>query len=79
MKVLLFLAKGFETMEASVFIDVFGWAKISYGYDVEVVTCGIKETVISAFGIPVKVDVLLSNVRLDEYDALAIPGGFEEY
>ena len=79
MKVLLFLAKGFETMEASVFIDVFGWAKISYGYDVEVVTCGIKETVISAFGILVKVDVLLSNVRLDEYDALAIPGGFEEY
>ena len=35
MKILLFLAKGFETMEASVFVDVFGWAKISYGYDVE--------------------------------------------
>ncbi len=30
MKVLLLLAKGFETMEASVFIDVFGWAKTSY-------------------------------------------------
>ena len=56
MKLLLFLAKGFETMEASVFVDVFGWAKISYGYDVEVVTCGVQETVTSAFGIPVKVD-----------------------
>ena len=79
MKLLLFLAKGFETMEASVFVDVFGWAKISYGYDVEVVTCGVQETVTSAFGIPVKVDVLLSDVCSDEYDALAIPGGFEEY
>ena len=79
MKLLLFLAKGFETLEASVFVDVFGWAKISYGYDVEVVTCGVQETVTSAFGIPVKVDVLLSDVCSDEYDALAIPGGFEEY
>ena len=79
MKVLLFLAKGFETMEASVFIDIFGWAKVSYGYDVEVVTCGVHETVISAFGVPVKVDVLLSDVDSEEYDALAIPGGFEEY
>ena len=79
MKVLLFLAKGFETMEASVFIDVFGWAKVSYRYDVEVVTCGVHETVISAFGVPVKVDVLLSDVDSEEYDALAIPGGFEEY
>jgi len=51
MKVLLLLAKGFETMEASVFIDVFGWAKTSYNYDVEVVTCGVRETVISAFGV----------------------------
>ena len=42
MKLLLFLAKGFETMESSVFVDVFGWAKISYGYDVEVVTCGVQ-------------------------------------
>ena len=26
MNILLFLAKGFETMEASVFVDVMGWA-----------------------------------------------------
>lgn len=79
MKVLLFLAKGFETMEASVFIDVFGWASTSYNYDVEVVTCGVHETVVSAFGVPVKVDVLLNDVNTDEYDAIAVPGGFEEF
>ncbi len=33
----LFLAKDFETMEASVFIDVMGWARNDYHYGVEVV------------------------------------------
>lgn len=79
MKVLLFLAKGFETMEASVFIDVFGWAGTSYGNDVEVVTCGMQKTVVSTFGVPVSVDVLLKDVCADDYDALAVPGGFEEF
>lgn len=78
-KILLFLAKGFETMEASAFIDVIGWAGNDYHYDVEVVTCGFQKTVISAFGIPVTVDVLLQDIRVDEYDALAVPGGFEEF
>ncbi len=36
MKILLFLANGFETMEASVFIDITGWAGI------EVTTCAKK-------------------------------------
>ena len=38
MKILLFLAKGFETMEFSVFVDVMGWARNDYQYDVPVVT-----------------------------------------
>lgn len=79
MKILLFLAKGFETMEASGFIDVIGWARNDYHYDVEVVTCGFQKTVISAFGVPVTVDLLLEDICVDEYDALAIPGGFEEF
>lgn len=79
MKILLFLAKGFETMEASVFIDVMGWARNDYHYDVEVITCGFQKTVISAFGVPVTVDALLQDICVDEYDALAIPGGFEEF
>ncbi len=79
MKVLLFLAKGFETMEASVFVDVMGWAKNDHGCDVSVVTCGMTKTVVSTFGVPVTVDVLLDEVNVDDYDALAVPGGFEEY
>ena len=79
MKVLLFLAKGFETMEASVFVDVMGWAKNDHGCDVSVVTCGMTKTVVSTFGVPVTVDVLLDEVNVDDYDALSVPGGFEEY
>lgn len=79
MKVLLFLAKGFETMEFSVFIDVLGWARNDYGIDIHVETCGFTKTVISTFGVPIIVDKLISEISINDYEALAIPGGFEEY
>lgn len=79
MKLLVFLAKGFETMEFSVFIDVMGWAKTDFGCDVDVVTCGLSKTVVSAFNVPVLVDKTIDEVSVDDYDALAIPGGFEDF
>lgn len=79
MKILLFLAKGFETMEFSVFVDVMGWARNDYGYDVPVVTCGFHKQVMSTFNIPVIVEKTIEQINIDEYDALAIPGGFEEF
>ena len=79
MKTLLFLAKGFETMEFSVFIDVMGWARNDFGCDTPVVTCGFTRQVDSTFHVPVTVDTLIGEIRADDYDALAIPGGFEEY
>ncbi|EMJ5873285.1 TPA: DJ-1/PfpI family protein [Clostridioides difficile] len=79
MKVLVFLAKGFETMEFSVFVDVMGWAHNDYGHDIDVVTCGFKKQVMSTFNIQVLVDKTIEEVCVDDYDALAIPGGFEEF
>jgi len=79
MKTLLFLAKGVETMELSVFVDVLGWARNDYGYDTEVVTCGFTKRVMSTFNIPIGVDKLVYEINVDDYDALAIPGGFEEF
>lgn len=78
-KVLVFLAKGFETMEFSVFIDILGWARVDYGHDLFVETCGFTEKVISAFNVPIIVDKTIEEINVDEYDALAIPGGFEEF
>ncbi|AWH79040.1 DJ-1/PfpI family protein [Clostridioides difficile] len=79
MKILVFLAKGFETMEFSVFVDVVGWARNDYGHDIDVVTCGFKKQVMSTFNIQVLVDKTIEEVCVDDYDALAIPGGFEEF
>lgn len=79
MKILLFCAKGFETMEFSVFIDVIGWARNDYGHDIQVETCGFNKKVVSTFGVPIIVDKVLDEIEIKEYDALAIPGGFEEF
>ena len=79
MKVLVFCAKGFETMEFSVFIDVLGWARNDFGQPVETETCGFTKTVNSTFHVPIIVDKLIDEINVDDYDALAIPGGFENY
>ncbi|MCC0647725.1 DJ-1/PfpI family protein [Clostridioides sp. ZZV15-6598] len=79
MKVLVFLAKGFETMEFSVFVDVMGWARNDYDYEIDVVTGGFKKQVVSTFNVPILVDKTIDEICVDDYDALAIPGGFEEF
>ncbi len=79
MKLLVFLAKGFEMMEFAPFVDVMGWGRNDYGYDIEVVTCGFQKQVMSTFNIPVIVDKTIEEINVAEYVALAIPGGFEEF
>lgn len=66
-------------MEFSVFIDVLGWARNDYGHDIQVETCGFQKEVISTFNVPIIVDKLIEEIEVNDYDALAIPGGFEEY
>jgi protein deglycase len=78
-RVLVFLAKGFETMEFSVFIDVFGWARNDYGHNIFVDTCGFNDKVLSTFNVTVIVDKTIGEINADNYDALAIPGGFGEF
>lgn len=79
MKLLLLCLKAFETMEFSVFIDVMGWARDDFHYNITVYTCGFHETVVSTFGVPIHVDLLIDDIHAQDYDALAIPGGFQEY
>lgn len=79
MNILLLCLHGFETMEFSPFIDVMGWARDDYHCNIHVKTCGFTKTVMSTFGVPIMVDVLLDDICIDDYCALVIPGGFEEY
>ena len=79
MRLLVFLAKGFETIEFSAFIDVMGWAKSDFDCDIETVICGLNSKVVGSFNVSVLVDKTIEEVSADDYDALAIPGGFEEF
>ena len=79
MKVLLMVPKGFEILELSALYDVLAWSDKEFGFDTQVVTCGFQKQVASTFGVPLTVDAIVDEVDLDEYDALAVPGGFEEY
>ncbi len=89
MRVLLLALSGFELLEFSAFADVLGWAKLEGGLDIEYETAGFSREVRSTFGVPSTVDRVLwrrgagvcspISVCAEDYDALAIPGGFEEY
>ncbi len=78
-KVLLLLADGFETFEASVFIDVIGWNFVEGDCSTELFTCGLKKEIKSSFNQRFIVDYLISEIDISSFDALAIPGGFEVY
>ena len=67
-------------LEFAPFYDVAGWAKSEYGYDIELETCGYEREVSSAFWeTQIKVDKLINEINVSDYDALAIPGGYYNY
>lgn len=78
-KVLLLLADGFETFEASVFIDVIGWNLVEGDNSTQLFTCGLRKEIKSSFNQRFIVDHLVSDIDIGEFDALAVPGGFEVY
>jgi 4-methyl-5(b-hydroxyethyl)-thiazole monophosphate biosynthesis len=77
-KVLLLLANGFEAVEASVFTDVIGWNKSEGDGTTDLITVGTREQLKCTFNFTVIPEMYINEVNIDEFDALAIPGGFEE-
>ncbi|MBP2626384.1 MAG: inhA [Firmicutes bacterium] len=77
-RVLLLLANGFEAFEASVFTDVLGWNKLEGDGSTDVITCGIHKKLKCTWNLIVTPEIHLSQIDVDMFDALAIPGGFEE-
>jgi protein deglycase len=76
--VLLLLAQGFEEYEASVFTDVLGWSRDIGDIPVNVLTAGRRAQIKCTWNLIVAPEAQLSEISVDEYDALAVPGGFEE-
>lgn len=77
-KILLLLADGFEAVEASVFTDVLGWNKWEGDGSTEVVTVGLRDQLTCTWNFIVSPERTIDAIQLEEFDALAIPGGFEE-
>ena len=78
-RVLLLLCEGVELFEAGAFYDVLGWSGAEGGETVDVTAVGLRTPVGCTFGLKVTPDALLADVDPDTFDALAIPGGFEEF
>lgn len=80
MKVLLFLAEGFEDLEAVSILDVMGWTEYREWVPiVEVVTTGFRDSIKSRFGLKVNPNVPFDQIDFADYAALAIPGGFHSH
>ena len=76
-RVLLFLAQGFEAYEASVFTDVIGWSR-SFGIEpVDLVTTALRSEIQCTWNLIVRPEIEFAKIKTKDFDALAIPGGFE--
>jgi len=77
-KICLLLADGFEAVEASVFTDVLGWNLYEGDGTTKVVTCGTLPRLRCTWNFTVIPEMVIEDLKVEEFDALAIPGGFEE-
>jgi 4-methyl-5(b-hydroxyethyl)-thiazole monophosphate biosynthesis len=78
-RVLLLIPEGAELLETAAFFDVLGWASAEGSEPIQVVTVGLEREVRTAFGMRIMPDRSLPDVDVDDFDALAVPGGFEEF
>ncbi len=76
-RVLLLLSNGFEAYEAAAFSDVLGFASTFGEEEIEVITVGLHPQLQCTFGFKVMPEMLLGEVRDEDFDAVAVPGGFE--
>lgn len=73
----MLLANGVEPLEMAAFTDILGWADLLGDEKIELVMAGLRPEIISTFGITIRPNRMLADLDLDEFDALALPGGFE--
>lgn len=75
--ILLFLAQGFEDLEAVAVLDVFSWTRYRKNIPTaSVVTAGFHDSVRSHCGLSVKPDLQFSQIDSKNFQALVLPGGF---
>ena len=72
-KTAIFLADGYEEIEALAIVDIFRRA----GIELDMVSISDELLTNGSHGIQVMADMLLKDVGFDEYDMLILPGGLK--
>ncbi len=76
-KVLLFLSQGFEEYEAAVFTDVIGWSRELGKEPVDMISTALRPEIRCKWNLIVRPGIEFDKINSDDFDALAIPGGFQ--
>ncbi|MEW6599454.1 MAG: DJ-1/PfpI family protein [Nitrospirota bacterium] len=78
-KVLLFVPQGFEDLEVATFTDIIGWTRVLKEVkSVDLVITAFRRSVRSKHNLIINVHALLDEVKVSDYHALIIPGGFND-
>jgi len=77
-KVLLFLSQGFEEYEAGVFTDIIGWSRELGIEPVDMISTGLRPEIKCKWNLIVRPEIEFDKINIEDYDALAIPGGFKD-
>ena len=77
-KILLLISQGAEILEVAPFIDIFGWNGIVGKKNTLLKTAGFHEVISNTWNLKLLPEINLqrSEIAVDEYEALIIPGGF---
>jgi len=79
-KVLLFLAQGFEDLEAVTVLDACGWTEYrDHIPTVPVTTTGFHDEIRGRYGLVIRPGIAFPDVVPADYSALALPGGFHSH
>jgi 4-methyl-5(b-hydroxyethyl)-thiazole monophosphate biosynthesis len=78
-KVLLFAPQGFEDLEVATFTDIIGWTRVlNEVQSIDLVITAFKRNVCSKHNLTIKAHTFIDEVKVSDYDALIIPGGFND-
>ncbi|WP_047381953.1 DJ-1/PfpI family protein [uncultured Cetobacterium sp.] len=77
-KILIFVSNGFETLELAPFLDVFGWNNIVGNKKIFSTICALHDELNATWNLKIvpEINLRTTELPLNEFDALVIPGGF---
>lgn len=76
-RILVVVPDGADDLEVAPFVEIPGWTKVIEDIErVDVKIAGWDEKVHMFHGLTIVPDLMIGEVRIDDYDAICIPGGW---